>query len=360
MLTVLIFFIVLSVLVLVHEFGHFVTAKRAGVRVDEFGLGFPPRLLKWRRGETLYTLNLIPFGGYVKIFGEDESERAEPRSFGALPVGRRAVIMVAGVTMNLILTVVLLSIVAGVGRPVIVTEENRATARDVQVMIMYVQPGSPAQSAGIARGDELVRIQSEGSTLEVSDVGAFTEFTKEHQGNEATIVVRRGNEEMQLMTMLREDPKENEGVLGVSSAQVGRVSAPWWRAPYDGVIATGEMARDLVAAVGYLFKKIFAGEAVGDVLSGPVGIAVLTGEAARMGFAYLLQLTALLSLNLAILNILPFPALDGGRLVFLAVEKIKGTPINHKIERAVNTVGFALLILLMLWVTFKDVVQFWG
>src|SRR3989338_5232121 len=126
MLTALIFFIVLSVLVLAHEFGHFITAKRAGVKVPEFGLGFPPRLLKWKKGETLYTFNLIPFGGYVKMYGEDEAENKEPGSFGALPIGKRAVVLVAGVTMNLILCAVLLSVVMGIGRPVIVTDENRA------------------------------------------------------------------------------------------------------------------------------------------------------------------------------------------------------------------------------------------
>jgi len=348
MLTVVIFFVVLSVLILAHEFGHFWLAKRAGAKVEEFGLGFPPRLIKWRRGETLYSINLILFGGFVKIFGEDAADIKEPGSFGLLSISKRAQVIAAGVIMNFILAAVLIMIVAGLGRPTIINESNKALARDISIYILDVSAGSPAETSGLKVGDKIV-----GYTT----VEDFQRFIEENRGKKINLSVERGGEPRILQLTPRRDIPEGEGPLGISLAQVGIVSSPWWRAPWDGLVSAVNLTIAIAVAIVQLLAGVVTGQSVVANLAGPVGIASLTGEAARLGIVYLLQFTALLSINLAILNILPFPALDGGRLVFLLYEKFRGRPANKEFEHAVNMVGFALLILLLVWVTWQDIVR---
>lgn len=348
MLTVLLFFIVLSVLVLAHEFGHFWLAKRAGAKVEEFGLGFPPRIVKWRRGETLYSVNLIPFGGFVKIFGEDAAEQKEPGSFGLLSLGKRAQVIAAGVIMNFLLAAVLMMIVSGLGRPTLINEGNKALARDISIRILEVAPGSPAEVGGLKVGDKIVG---------ADDVEEFQQFIEVNRGREINLSVERGSETLKFTLTPRKDMPEGEGPIGISLARIGIVSSPWWRAPWDGLVASVNLTIAIAVAIVQLLAGAITGQGFVANLSGPVGIASLTGEAARLGIVYLLQFTALLSINLAILNVLPFPALDGGRLVFLVYEKFRGRPVNKEFEHAVNMVGFALLMLLLVWVTWQDIVR---
>ena len=358
MLTIIVFFIVLSVLVLVHEFGHFWTARKAGAKVTEFGLGFPPRLFSIKRGETVYSFNLIPFGGFVTILGENESEVKEEGGFGSLPIGKRAVVMAAGVFMNLVLAVVLMAVVSGIGRPTIIDDTNQHLAKEVGIQILQISPKSPADIAGIKAGDKVISASFAGEITNFSEVEELQEFINSHQGEAVGITVTRGSEEISFPLTPRLDVPEGEGAIGVLLAKIGFVSSPWWRAPWDGLVATVTLTGAIFVAIVKLLGGLITGQSLAANLAGPIGIANLTGEAARLGIVYLLQFTAILSVNLAILNILPFPALDGGRLVFLLFEKIKGRPIKKEIEHGVNFVGFALLILLMVWVTWQDILKF--
>lgn len=357
MLTVIIFILVLSLLVFVHELGHFITAKRAGARIDEFSIGFPPRLWSTHKDGTRYSIGAIPFGGYVKIFGEDEAQKDEPGAFGTLSVGKRAWVLTAGVLMNLLLAVVLMAFVSALGQPTTVTDANIHNAKDVAITVLQVGPNSPADEAGIKLGDEIVRAQvGEKSIATRTDVAALSAFLRDHQGQETTLTLQRGEEILTITTTLRENPTHSEGALGVALAPVGIVQTPVWQAPWEGVKNTALMGVAMVGALQQIGGNISEGRGL-EGLAGPVGIATLTGDAARMGFIFLLQFTAFLSLNLAILNILPFPALDGGRLVFLAVEKVKGRPVTPKIEQATHAAGMALLLLFILWVTYKDILR---
>ncbi len=350
-MAVAIFVIVLAVLVFVHELGHFIVARRAGARVDEFGIGFPPRLFAWKRGETTYSINLIPLGGFVKIFGEDEAEIKKPGAFGALPISKRAKVLVAGVLMNAILAWVLFSITAAAGQPTLVDESNDAQATDIKVRILKVKENSPAAEAGFKAGDAVVGYTS---------VGDLQGFIKSNQGREVTIPIERGGEILEVKVTPRAEFVEGEGALGVFLGKTGIIKVPFWQAPWEGLKTTGL----LIAAIFLFVIDLVASVATGgggeivQNLAGPVGIAALTGEAARLGIVNLLQFTAILSVNLAILNILPFPALDGGRLVFLGIEKLNGKPVNKEIEHATNMVGFMLLILLMIFVTWQDIARF--
>lgn len=356
MLTVIIFIIILGLLIFVHELGHFLVAKKNGVKVEEFGFGFPPRIFGIKRGETIYSLNLIPLGGFVKILGEDGQERHNPCSFATKKIWQRAVILAAGVTMNVVLAVFLLGLGLGIGLPTAIDDE-----KDVEgaiVKITQVDLESPAQAAGIKIGDAVIKMKSHADELtNIDKVRQVQDFTDENKGQEIVVALQRGKEIFDIKIVPRENPPLGEGPLGVGLARVAIISYPWHQALYKGAADTFRLAGMIIVALGsVIWNLLTQGRMVVDIL-GPVGIYSITGQAAQLGFIYLLQLTALLSINLAIINAFPFPALDGGRLLFLLIEKIKGSPVSQKIEKAVHSAGFVFLILLMVLVTIRDIAK---
>ena len=360
-ITILIFIIVLSVLIFVHEFGHFVVAKRAGMKVEEFGFGFPPRLWSVKKGETTYSINWIPFGGFVKIFGEDGRGDKDPRSFASAKARIRVAVVVAGVLMNFLLAVVLLSIGNAVGLRVgLIDEIQTKQAKDVKVQIIQVAASSPAEKAGLLILDEIIGFRVNGKETPIKGVEEVQDFISRNKGREITIVLKSGSQQKEKTLTPRADPPAGEGALGVSLAATGVIKYPWHQAIGRG--AMDSVSALQVTAMGYagIIKSLFTTGKTGAEISGPIGIAVITGQAARLGFSYLLQFVAIISINLMVLNIIPFPALDGGRLLFIGIEKLKGKPVSQKIENAVNTFGFALLILLMIYVTTKDIVKFFN
>lgn len=357
-MTILIFLIVLSVLVLAHEWGHFITAKRAGAKVEEFGFGFPPKVFSFTKNGTLFSINLIPFGGFVKIFGENGEERNQIGSFGSLKIYKRAKILVAGVAMNIVLAFVLLSLGNLIGRPAVIDESNVALAKNIKIQIMAVAKDSPAEKAGLKKNDVLLSANISGDAKNFKDIPEFKNFIGDIAGQEITLNIKRINEPLAIKVVPRLNPPPEEGALGVALAQVGLVKSPWYLFWWHGLKDTGVLIWVIASSLFLFFKTLIVqGHVAGDI-AGPIGIASLTGQAYTMGWAYLINLVAILSVNLAILNILPFPALDGGRLVFLAIEKIKGSPVSHKIENAVNIAGFVLLLGLMFLVTWKDIAKF--
>ncbi len=359
MFTLIIFIIVLGVLVFVHEFGHFIFAKRAGMKVEEFGFGFPPRIWGIKKGETTYSINAIPFGGFVKILGEGGEQADNPRSFSSKPVGSRLLVIIAGVSMNFFLAVVLLMLTNFFGLRIgLVDDKTASVARDKQVQIIEISKDSPADKAELKLLDEVVGFRTEGLLTMVLSAEDVQNFIVKNAGKPVTIAIKRNGETIEKEIVPRLNPPEGQGALGVSLALTGVVSYPWyeaiWRGVYNAVILT------MNTLFGYfvLFKTLLLnGKLIADV-SGPVGIATLTGQAARMGINYLMQFTAMISINLAILNIIPFPALDGGRALLIIAEKIKGSPVNKKAEQLVNTVGFVFLLALMVYVTTKDIMRF--
>lgn len=423
MITLLIFIAILAVLVISHEFGHFVVARLSGMKVYEFGFGFPPRLfgiqiLKTKKqkslGEaqetdikitdvkladgteivketitenvqelkqkkikklrfvwggkdpvpqegdsqlehgTVYSFNLIPLGGFVKIKGEDGGE-VGPDSFGSRPAWQRALTLVAGVAMNVVLAAVLLSIGFMFGMPQAVDDSN-TNVKDRHVAIVQVIPGKPADLAGIKPGDFIEKIDN----INSPSLKQMQEYVNANKDKNIQVVVNRNG---QLITKeIRPFVYQDTGKagLGVGIEDVGLVSYPWYKALYYGIITTGIYIKAIVLAFYILIKGLFAGAPVGEALSGPVGIAVMTGQVAKLGFAYLLNFTALLSINLAIINILPIPALDGGRLLFLGISKIIRRPVTPKIEQLAHALGFFLLMLLVVIITVKDIGTFGG
>lgn len=359
MLTLIVFIIVLSVLIFVHEFGHFIVAKKAGMKVEEFGFGFPPRLWGVKKGETTYSINWIPFGGFVKILGEDGQGKKDRRSFASAKARVRIAVTVAGVAMNFLLAVVLLSVGNAVGLRVgLIDEAQIRQAKDVKVQIIQVAASSPAEKAGLLVLDEIVGFRVDGKETLIKDVEEVQDFISQNKGREITILLRSGSQQKEKTLIPRTDPPAGEGALGISLAATGVIKYPWYQAVGRGVTDSVFALQNTAMGYAGIFKSLFMTGKTGAELSGPIGIAVITGQAARLGFAYLMQFVAIISINLVVLNIIPFPALDGGRLLFIVIEKIKGKPVSQKIENVVNTFGFALLLLLMVYVTTKDVIKF--
>ncbi len=358
MLTLLTFIIILGILVFVHELGHFIMAKRAGMKVEEFGFGFPPKLFGIKKGETTYSINLIPLGGFVKIVGEDGSDTTDPRSFANKTAWQRFAVLIAGVTMNAILAWVLMSIGMGIGVPAPISKDlnlpKSAIIKNISVTISDIAPESPADTAGLRAFDVILKIEGE----VVDSVDEAQSLTQAHAGAPTIYEIRRGKDVFEKTITPRSNPPEGQGALGIGLESVGQVAFPWYETIYRGFLATVNLIWFTLSAFGTLLADLFQGKPVSESLSGPVGIAVLTRDVAALGFVYLMQFTAVLSVNLAILNVLPFPALDGGRIMFLIIEKIRRKKLPIKAEQMANAIGFILLITLMVFVTVKDVGRF--
>lgn len=355
MYEIILFIVVIGILIFVHELGHFWVAKRAGIRVDEFSLGFPPRIFSITRGGTKYSLGMIPFGGYVKIFGEDGEEKNQSDSYGSKGKITRARVIAAGVVMNWLFAALLVSIGMYIGLPQVIDETTKGDVFDKKVQISGIALDSPAEQEGIKIGDSIQKIQFEKDVIDVVNVEEVQKFVGEHKGKEIILSVVRGKEILEKKVLAREAPPEGQGSLGVELANTGRVAYSWYEAPIKGIEWTASMTLLFLKAFYGLFSTLItSGKLLGDV-AGPVGIAALTLQFSELGFVYLMQFVAVLSLNLAIINLLPLPALDGGRLLFLAIEAIKGSPVNQRVEKIVHSVGLALLLTLMVLITFRDI-----
>jgi len=358
MLTILIFIIVLSIIVLAHELGHFIVAKRQGMTVEEFGFGFPPRIFSFKKGETRYSINLIPFGGFVKILGESGECIDSPKSFFSKKIGQRAKVTVAGVAMNFLLAFILLTTCNVLGLRVGLDDNKTGKAKDIKIQIVQVANNSPVQQADIKPLDEILELRFDKEIIAPQKIIDVQNFVSTHKGETIDIKFSRGNEVFEKSLFVRPNPPENEGSLGVSLAKTGVVSYRWYEAIWRGAYDTGILAWRLVVGLVDFVRSSFVDGKVMDEVSGPVGIAIMTGQAAKQGFSYLLQFISLISINLAVINLIPFPALDGGRLLFLLIEKIKRKPVNRRVEGIINTAGFMLLIVLMIWITMKDVIRY--
>ncbi len=364
-MAVLLFIVVLVALIVVHEFGHFIVAKLSGMRVDEFGIGYPPRALVYaKKGDTEYTLNWLPFGGFVKIYGEDEQDRVEAgtdsaRAFGARPRILQALVLVAGIAMNLFFAYALISITLMLGIPRSLDANEVASARDVKIVIADALPSAPAALAGLKAGDELVRAQYGDTAFTGTDAQAFSDFIAgDTKAVPIEITVLRDGAEVSVIAtpqagVVSSDPSRL--ALGVAIAVAGTIQEPPLKAVTDGAVITWDLTKQTTIGLSHFFAGVFTLTANLAQVSGPVGIAGAVGSAGSHGLAPLLMITALISINLALINILPFPALDGGRLLFVIIESIIRRPIPASVGRAVNGVGFLFLILLMLVITAHDI-----
>ncbi len=428
MLTIIVFILILGVLIFVHELGHFLTARRNGIRASEFGFGFPPRIVgfqfmsgkkhedklevesiqvektdiklggneeiiketitekihrvdeivpvkKWRliwgnkdgddekerldlaearenqaSGGTIYSLNWIPLGGFVKIKGENGDAKEDSDSFAGKPAWTRIKVLAAGVIMNFLFAWLLISLGLMIGAPEAV-EPNRSDP-DSKIQISEVISESPAGLMGLKVGDEILKDER---FKNLEDVQKYINGNK---GREITLRIKRGYKILDLTGTPREEAPAGQGSLGIGLAETVITRYPFFEAIWRGLAATWNLIVMMILALYGIIKNLLLGQSAMVEIAGPVGIAVLTKQVTELGLIYIIQFAAILSVNLGIINAFPFPALDGGRILFILIEKIKGSPVTQKTEQMFHTIGFMLLILLMILVTFKDVAKF--
>jgi regulator of sigma E protease len=379
-MNILIFIIILVVLVVSHEFGHFIVAKLNKIRVDEFAFGFPPRLFKIKKGETTYSFNALPLGGYVKIYGEnvDEADMLEvgfldkeetpekvemaKRSMANKPKYIQAAVLFAGIAMNLLVAWILLSIGFMSGLPTSVGSVPKgAIIEDQALTITSVVSGSPAEIGGLKTGDKIISLDTptDSTKLLSSILGteSIQNFVKKHDGEEISVSLIRGKEPIEVTVIPEKKDLGGTPMIGISMDMIGTLKLPLHKAIWEGAKLTWDVTKATVVGFYTLIRDAFLGKANMDSLTGPIGIVGVVGDAAKFGFIYLLSFTALISVNLAVINLVPFPALDGGRLLFLLIEKIKGSRIKPKVANMANAIGFGLLMLLMAVITFHDIVK---
>jgi regulator of sigma E protease len=352
-MNIIVFIITLSILVLIHEFGHFLAAKRRGVLVEEFGLGLPPRIAGIKIGETIYSINFLPFGGFVKLYGEDSEEginqKLKSRAFAYKNNWEKVLIIVAGVVGNFFLAWLLFSYLFTQGVPVPTN----------QVKIEKVASGSPAEKVGIAPGDVIKKIISkqDNKTYSLSSGADLITITKKYSGKEIILVVKRNNQEINKTITPRLSPPPGEGPLGIVINSFEEKKYPWYQAPFYGLIDSLKITYKIFAELLKTILTLLSFQKANVDVAGPIGIAYYTSEIIKFGKNAYLEFLALLSLNLAVINLLPFPALDGGRLAFVVYESITKKKIKKELERNLNLIGFIILIFLAIMISINDIIK---
>lgn len=363
-LTIIVFIIVLSILVLVHEFGHFIVAKKFGIRVEEFGFGLPPRIFGKKYGETVYSLNLLPIGGFVKLYGEEGEVTGEDkdRSFTGKSKVARTLVIVAGVVMNFILAILIISFIFTQG---VLVPTNR-------IHIEGVSQDSPAKKAGLLPGDVIWEMANDKEKKAIKNSEDLISFTNKNLGKELRLTLFRcaqgkpqgeniscktgfGQEELTISLIPRKESPKGEGAMGVVISNLEEKRYSIIEAPIKGTLEVIQLSSLMFVAVIQLFWRLLTMAQFPQDVAGPVGVAQITGQALKFGPMAILQLLGFLSLNLAVVNILPIPALDGGRLLFIGIEAIFGKKVLPKVEQTAHQIGMIVLLALILLITLNDV-----
>jgi len=363
-MTVIIFLIVLAVLIFVHELGHFLFARMCGIRVDAFKIGFGPKIISWGSGETEYGVNLIPFGGYVKIHGEDPDDESlngpdASRSFARKPRWQQAIVLLAGVIFNVLFAWLLYAGMFSIGATVPTSAFNLSPDyfSNQRVIVLDAEADSPAIKAGLGIGDVIQSVEVDGKKIDISSISDTQKAIGSSAGKSIKLdYLKNGRLQSVDITPVNGIVSDNYAI-GIALDQIAYVHMPFFTAVKESVTYTLSMIKDTVVGLYAFVADLFHGAGALSDIAGPVGIAVIIGNAAHLTFGYLLIVVALISINLAIVNLIPFPALDGGRVLFVIIEGIIRRRISPKFTNAVNTVGFVLLMALMVIVTYKDIVR---
>jgi regulator of sigma E protease len=359
------FVLILLVLVIVHEFGHFIVAKLTGMRVDEFAFGFPPRIFGKKIGETLYAINAIPLGGYVSIFGENGSDNEKKdlatvrnhRAFGNRPWWAQLLVLIAGVTMNMVLALfIFISISYGDVRMSADDELFGHRVKATSLIAVEVSKESPAYKAGIVPGSTITKVVNAGKEAQLTTATSLISFITSHQNTSFTItyITPDGQQKTNTVAAVYGIVADKKA-LGIAVDQIGTVKTTPFEAISLGYERTVTITTMTLEGLATVLSSVFNGESVLESLSGPVGIAKIVDQTSDYGYVAILTLVAVLSINLAIFNILPLPALDGGRILVVAIEALLRKKIPFKYYSWANVLGFGLLMLLLVVVTIKDI-----
>lgn len=354
-ITAIVFVVILGILVCIHELGHFTVARWIGVHVEEFGFGLPPRIWGKKVGKTVYSLNWLPIGGFVKLAGEDEANiehkgkvRDQSTYFWARSKKERAAILLAGVAMNFMLAVGITTYLLNQG----VFEPSG------RVHVERIVAGSPAEMAGLQKDDILLSITSTGKVpKQLTFPKELIEFTNSEKGNVVEITYSRSGSTYRASLIPRVDPPKGEGPMGVAVSDLEKHIYPISQAPWEALKVNAKRSVEMFTGLADTVAKLVQRKPVGGDVAGPIGIAQVTGQAVKFGFNAVLEFMSILSLNLAVLNILPIPALDGGRLMFIVIEKLTGKKVNSAFERTSHQIGMVLLMLLVVLISINDIMR---
>lgn len=353
-ISILIFILTLLVLVLIHEFGHFLVAKRFGIKVEEFGFGIPPRLFGKKFGETLYSLNALPIGGFVRLLGEDEGGKVQsPRDFRTKGVNQRIAVVVAGVVMNLLLAwLIFYSVIAYQNFKIIYPTLEGG------VYIGFLEKNYPAEQAGIKVGDKILKVDEK----QIKEFDDARNFIKEKKGQPVTLTLSDlDGKNLHQIAVTPKEVEKNEYLIGVGFSPIGiKQYQTFSQKLFSGITYSFDLTKLTFIGLQKTFHDLFFGnfKAVSQSVSGPVGLATISNDILSGGSAALpfyLWFVGVISLTLSIFNVLPIPALDGGRLLFLVVEAVTKKKVKEDVERWVHQIGFAILLLLALLVTYSDI-----
>lgn len=347
-LSLVIAFISLILLLIIHELGHFLLAKKFGIKVEEFGIFYPPRIYGKKFGQTIYSINLLPFGAFVKILGEEE-RKDDPDSFSSRPFWQKSLVIIGGVVSFWLVSILLLGIVNIIGAPTIISDKDSFSGAKVQIYGLSNE--SPAKIAGLLAGDVIVNIGGK----EISKVEEVQDISADNKGKETVFTIQRGKQVFNVSLTPRAIPPKDEGPLGVILVRTAIKHYPWYLAFVQGAKTTYDLSIATLNGWYHAFIKMVNKQPTGVQIMGPVGIFGLFFQVSQLGVVYFLQFIALISISIALFNLLPIPVTDGGKLLFLIIEKIRRKALNQKIEQGISLLFFSLLILLMIFVTIKDV-----
>jgi regulator of sigma E protease len=345
-------FLSLIALMIIHEFGHFIIAKKFGVRVDEFGIGYPPRIYGKKIGETIYSINWLPLGAFVRIYGE-EGGVDDYRSFTHLKIWQRVLIIIGGVAAFWIAAIILFSIVFAIGTDLPVGDQDAQGLTNARVEVISVSSNSPASQAGLKIGDTLLQIDS----IKINKIKDFQDYTKAHAGEQVDLKIRRAGKVSDVFFSPRINPPAGQGAVGIGLERMATLikKYPFYEAPVQGVIYTWKTTASALVGLYSVFANLVSQKGLpqGAEFAGPIGITIFLANAASYGIGFFLYFIALICVFIAIFNLFPIPALDGGKLIFLLIEKIKGKPVSAKVEQNITVVFFIILISLSLFITVK-------
>ncbi len=361
MITALIFLGVLFLLILVHEWGHFIVAKKVGMKVEEFGIGFPPKIFGYKKGETEYTFNIFPIGGFVRIFGENPQEVVDAddkeRSFSARPRWAQALVLVAGVVMNVGLAWMLYIGVFMIGSPSAVSESDAGP--EAVLTVVSLSANSPAQEA-IPMGVTITEISFQDEVFVIENPSQLSEAVSSSQGEPLQVTYTHNNQEetttvTPVQGLIEQEP--DRYAIGVQAVLIEFIQYGFFTSIVMASQQTIEMLSLIVTSIADLLYNTVVGQADFSQVAGPIGIYNLVGDAASIGMVSLMMFTAIISLNLAVINLFPFPALDGGRLIIVGIESVIRRDIDPIWVGRLNLIGFILLITLMIAVTYNDILR---
>ena len=349
MISFLISLFSLSIIILLHEMGHFLLARHFGVKVEEFGIGFPPRIFSFKKNEVIYSINAIPFGGFVKIV-----EHNGPDSFSSKSLGKRTLILLAGVVNNILIAFLLFTILFSIGMPTFALPKDYKQDIPSTVIIREIEKDSPASLAGLESGDVILGIEHLDHFYEMTSIEDVQDKTKEFQGKEIQLIIQRQGESTEISIIPRESPPEGKGYLGVVLTDDGVLQYSLFEAPWQSIRFMGVLTQETFTGISRVFVNLFKHGNI-EELTGPVGIMAITTRGFQWGWEYGLYILGLISYAFAIFNLFPIPAVDGGRILFLMIEKIRRRPISQRTEILVNNICFSLLVILLFIVTIKDI-----